>query len=192
MGPALKVVRVARATAGDIPALVAIHREVLIAAYPKPELGITTQVLERHTSGKWLQTRTTALTEALKTESAALFAGRLDGKLVGFAEARLWETPLDPGELPWLTLLYVLPEAHGHGVGRFLLAAAVNWLRERRPDQAVHLIVVPGTAAVAFYHHMGFAPTGRDVSALVPTLNGGYQLPQMEMILIGEPRAASS
>jgi GNAT superfamily N-acetyltransferase len=55
-----------------------------------------------------------------------------------------------------LCILFVSPERQGQGVGRALVAAAVQACRGRSPKQAIRLIA--WRDAVGFYQRLGFMP----------------------------------
>ena len=61
----------------------------------------------------------------------------------------------DDGHRGWLYYLAVAPDHRGRGMGRLLVAAAEDWLRERGVPK-VHLMVRDGNDAAAFYHRLGY------------------------------------
>ena len=73
----------------------------------------------------------------------------LDGQIVGFGS---WDPK---GEIP---ALYVLPDAQGYGIGRRLMDALLQQLRD---CEQVRLEVLEGNnRAIGFYEHMGFRLDG--------------------------------
>jgi len=55
--------------------------------------------------------------------------------------------------------LFVLEEYEGRGLGRSLLASAVNWLWEQGSER-IWLDTDPHSRAAGFYHRLGWQPTG--------------------------------
>jgi GNAT superfamily N-acetyltransferase len=87
-----------------------------------------------------------------------LESGELDGwcaiageEVVGFSIAT--------GETREVNALFVLPDNAGYGIGRDLLDAAVQHLRDRAPG-AVRLRTDPNSPAYAFYLRRGWRDTG--------------------------------
>ena len=68
-------------------------------------------------------------------------------------------------EKPSLTALldnlHVIPEKHGRGIGRQLMAAVAQWVAERAPDATLYLWVFEkNVAAREFYRKLGAIETG--------------------------------
>lgn len=60
------------------------------------------------------------------------------------------------GHRGWLYYLAASPDIRGRGIGRSLVTAGEDWLRERQV-QKVQLMVRPTNAAVvSFYDHLGY------------------------------------
>ena len=55
--------------------------------------------------------------------------------------------------------LFVLPGFEGRGIGRALLARAMNWLQSEG-SRRVWLCTAPGTRAESLYRSLGWRPTG--------------------------------
>lgn len=79
-----------------------------------------------------------SLTAYLTEADRGLWAGTIDGQIVGVAAAR-GET----GAVAALDLIFVEPEARGVGVGECLLAASLGWL-EARGCTGVDAPALPG------------------------------------------------
>ena len=108
---------------------------------------------------------------ALRPEARAGIAGvdvlevaRLDGEPCGFSGVQ-------DGKLE---MLFVAPEARGRGVGRALLAHAVEHARVRTLD-----VNEQNPQAVGFYEHEGFVVAGRS-----PVDDAGRPFPLLHMRLV--------
>lgn len=98
------------------------------------------------------------LRESEERKAASLFAER-DGELVGMIGAFFEAGP----ELATVVAVYVRPEARGQGVGKLLVDAVLDRLREMPGTQRAKLMVnVEQTAAVALYRGAGFVETGTE------------------------------
>ena len=59
-----------------------------------------------------------------------------------------------------ITVLVVAKEAQGHGIGRMLVEAAEQWMREEAAASSSRSpATTAATAAHAFYRHMGYERT---------------------------------
>ena len=95
---------------------------------------------------------------ALCSSSSNVLVGEEEGKsivgtvLVGYDGHRGW-------------LYYVAAEPHlqGRGIGRMMVEAAEQWLRDRGVSKAQLLVRDTNTKVVSFYEHLGFAPVPRVV-----------------------------
>ena len=76
-----------------------------------------------------------------------------DGDVVGFSIAT--------AETREVNALFVLPDSASGGIGRDLLDAAVQHLRDRAPG-AVRLRTDPNSPAFAFYLRRGWRDTGEN------------------------------
>lgn len=79
------------------------------------------------------------------------WVGEVDGQVVGFCAAAL---PAD-GRDASIWALFVLPEYEGRGIGKRLLAMAVEWLFAQAAQRVV-LGTATGTRADAFYERRGW------------------------------------
>jgi ribosomal-protein-alanine N-acetyltransferase len=107
----------------------------------------------RHFGEAWTRSQ---LAGILPMGGVRLMVAREPGSAaaVGFS---LFRTVADESEL---LLLAVLPSHHRRGVGRDLLSAFLNGVRNEGVTR-VHLEVRDGNPAVAMYRTAGFSPVGR-------------------------------
>jgi GNAT superfamily N-acetyltransferase len=149
--------RIRSAEASDAPALTAIAQAAKKNwGYPEawleawiPALTITPEYVAAHT----------------------VTVAERDGVPVGFSGL------CDAGTHWDLDHLWVLPEHHGHGLGRRLLDLMLEEVRARRPG-ALRIEAEP--FAVGFYEHCGARPVGT-VSA--PVLGTPRELPLLEIVV---------
>jgi GNAT superfamily N-acetyltransferase len=81
-----------------------------------------------------------------------------DDEIIGFTRLGPAE---DTGTVGLVSLLYVLPEHWGCGVGKALMEAAMQQLRELGMDQAVLWVLRDNLRARRFYESLGWRPDGR-------------------------------
>ncbi len=67
------------------------------------------------------------------------------------------------GHRGWLYYVAADPAARGSGVGRTIVRAAEDWLRERGVAKAQLLVRETNTGVVGFYEHLGFEVAPRVV-----------------------------
>ena len=83
------------------------------------------------------------------------------GEVVGFAQSGpSTATDLEPGFAGEVFMLYVHPAHQGRGLGRRLLAEALDHLQTRGFLWVVIGVLEANASARAFYTHVGFAPDG--------------------------------
>ena len=75
-----------------------------------------------------------------------------------------------------IEMLFIAPEARGSGVGRLLVAYAINRQGARRVD-----VNEQNAQALGFYQHLGFGVTGRS-----PLDGQGKPYPLLHMALAAE------
>lgn len=98
------------------------------------------------------------LREAEERRSVSLFAER-DGELVGMIGAFFEAGP----EVATVVAVYVRPAARGDGVGKQLVGAVLDRLREMPGTETARLMVnVDQVPAVALYRSAGFVEVGRE------------------------------
>ena len=86
-------------------------------------------------------------------EGHVFFIASLEGDPVGYISFHLQDD-----ELYILEKLYVLPQMHGKGMGRFLVEKAEEYIRAHHPEQPLRfqLNVNRNNKAVEFYKQLGF------------------------------------
>jgi len=118
-----------------------------------------------------------------RSESA--FVASIHGIPVGFVQAMMLRTPIgvfprDPLE-GWITVFFVAPEYRRQGIGRILIQAGLQFLKEHgcryakcngyAPYYAFPGVDIDSTEALGFMLSMGFRPLAEAV-AMDLTLNG--------------------
>jgi mycothiol synthase len=91
-----------------------------------------------------------------------------DGQLDGFCWTKLHK-PANPFALNASVVgeIYVIavrPDAHGHGLGRSLTVAGLQYLQRKGATKAMLYVDADNVGAVAMYERLGFAPTRTDVA----------------------------
>jgi ribosomal protein S18 acetylase RimI-like enzyme len=81
--------------------------------------------------------------------SSAVLVARADGAIAGSVM-----TGFD-GHRGWVYYLAVAPAHRGHGLGRALMAAAEQWLRERGAPKIQLMVRADNDAALGFYAALG-------------------------------------
>ena len=71
----------------------------------------------------------------------------------------------DEGERGLVYLLYILPAYWGQGVGKMLMHAAIDELRDLGMDEALLWVLRANQRARAFYASLGWRPDGRTTTA---------------------------
>ena len=67
------------------------------------------------------------------------------------------------GHRGWLYYVASSPQSRGSGIGRKMVRAAEEWLRQRGVVKAQLLVRETNTTVVAFYEHLGFETTPQTV-----------------------------
>lgn len=114
-----------------------------------------------------LQERTARWRELLSaaTGDAQTWVAELDGEIVGFASAGSsgdFDAPPGAGEL---YAIYLEESAIGQGIGRALLAKAIDFLKEGSYQLATLWVLDGDQRARGFYDHAGWRPDGTTRSA---------------------------
>lgn len=90
-----------------------------------------------------------ALEGATSTVLASVDEGRLDGTVMAGYD----------GHRGWLYYLAVSPAEQGRGLGKALVAAAEEWLRDRGAPKVQLMVRATNAAVVAFYAALGYLDT---------------------------------
>jgi GNAT superfamily N-acetyltransferase len=141
------------ATPDDGPAIAVVHKATWAATYSQWIPDVVAGY-DLHESGRnW-------------AESAKRPDGRVavavDGdRVVGFAgsgpaHADSLDESDDPGAVGEVYAIYVDPAYHGRGLGRRLMADALEWLAADGRAQCVLWVVAPSTRSLQFYERVGF------------------------------------
>lgn len=155
-----------RLTPADAPA----YRALALSGYAESPEAFTSTVREREPQPlAWWAERVSDAPEA-----ASVVIGAWDGdRLVGVVGLR-FETRERTRHKATLYGMVVSPEARGRGLGRRLVEAALEHLRQRPGIEAVTLTVrEPNTAARGLYRACGFEAFGVEPLA-VRGDGGGY------------------
>jgi ribosomal protein S18 acetylase RimI-like enzyme len=71
------------------------------------------------------------------------------------------------GHRGWLYYVAARPSSRSKGVGRRMVQAAENWLRQRGIVKAQLLVRETNTKVVSFYEHLGFGERGRSAVQVI-------------------------
>jgi ribosomal protein S18 acetylase RimI-like enzyme len=147
------VTAIRAASAADAAAIAAVHvtswRETYTGLVPEAVIANNT---EERRNALW--------TRVLREGSRDVFVATGDGgRVVGFISGGAMPTIIRgrapiPDHDAYVDALYVLSVAHGRGLGRALVGALAQRLRERG-FHALALHVVAANPAVRFYEHLG-------------------------------------
>lgn len=129
------------ATAGDVPALVTMIRE--LAAYEKAEHEV--EATEDHIHRALFGERPAAFAHIAETD------GRIDGFALWFLNFSTWRGVHGI----YLEDLYVRPEARGRGHGRALLAELARICGERGYGRLDWSVLDWNTPSIDFYRSLG-------------------------------------
>jgi RimJ/RimL family protein N-acetyltransferase len=88
----------------------------------------------------------------------AQFAALIDNRPVGLIGAQLENT-----ESVYVYSLWLDPAARGNGLARSLVAAAVDWARDRRARTVKLRVAADNAAARAVYESLGFSVTSAEL-----------------------------
>lgn len=69
------------------------------------------------------------------------------------------------GHRGWLYYVASSPDARGSGIGKRMVAAGEDWLRQRGVVKAQLLVRMTNTKVVSFYEHIGYEETPRVLMA---------------------------
>lgn len=113
-------------------------------------------VLPAQSIADMTQERAAALwTRVLADPSGTVLVAERDGKVVGLTRYACGADGVGA-----VHSLYVSPQAHGGGIGRHLLSAAVDQLRMTGVREATLWVFADNTRSIGFYEAQGWAPDG--------------------------------
>ena len=147
-----------RALPDDALGVATVHVRSWQAAYRGllPDVYLDQLDVERRRVG-WART----IEETEWPRNGTLVATKANANVVGFAHvgpAR--DDDLDPAVVGELAAIYALPEVWGSGVGRRLMAAAANVLRDAGFGDAILWVLEGNDRARRFYEIGGWGPDG--------------------------------
>jgi GNAT superfamily N-acetyltransferase len=140
--------------------------------------GSTLAAEQARTAQDWAERLARGATSGLDLPLIA----EVDRQAAGLAWAKVEAS--DPSIIN-LYQMWVAPEFRGHGAGRLLLRAAIEWARSRNAAEVRLGVTWGDTPAVRLYTREGFAPFGPPGN-----LRPGSPLPGRTMRLQLDPRAA--
>jgi GNAT superfamily N-acetyltransferase len=94
----------------------------------------------------------------LADADTAIFVSERGGELVGFCSVRIDRAPpiLIEVERAQVTDLFVVESLRRHGLGRALVAAALDWVRARRVERVEVRVASGNPEGQAFWRALGF------------------------------------
>ncbi len=168
-------VRIELPTFEDAEAITDVQARTWIATYPNAELGITQEeITERVESRRQKSIDNMRKTIAENGVTKQIIVAKDNGgSIIGFCLGMKGATANH------VKAIYVLPEAHGKGVGKALITQTLAWLGDELP---VTLGVAKYSAsAIGFYEKMGFV-LGDDAPVEdTITLASGRRIPEVRM-----------
>ena len=175
-------VKIERAIPDDAEIICDIRDRAWLIAYPKADLGITTddiRVMAQGRDGEFVPRRTAYLKKQLADDDGnglTTFVAKVSNKVVGYVDPRI-----DEQKHRRIGAIYVVPEFQGMSVGSKLMQHVIDLYGR---DEDIFLEVVSyNQKAIDFYRGFGFAQT----DAVVPEEPGRPEylksLPQVEMVL---------
>jgi GNAT superfamily N-acetyltransferase len=165
--------RIARCLPEDLPAVGELAGTIWRQHYP----GIITHEQIEYMLPRMYSVE--ALSEFLRASDAGLALAHVGDRLAGFAA---WYRPDEPATTK-LDKLYVLPELHGHGVGRRLIAHVEEAARAAGAATLVLNVNKRNVRSIAFYERCGFATR----EAVVVDIGGGFVMDDYVMAKVLRP-----
>ena len=153
----MDTILIRRATGDDATAIAEVQVRTWRVAYrdllPADHLASLSVVLRER---MWAQ-----LLDPIRTPEHAAFVAVVDSRIVGFVSAGpAHDIDLGPGRPGEVYAIYVEPESWGDGVGRALLAAAVDLLQADDMDPLVLWVLEGNARARAFYERAAWRLDG--------------------------------
>ena len=116
-------------------------------------------LVRRRLLSDWSDRHRGLMEAGLASGDARILLARLDGRVVGFANAAIRR---DPGVMEEtfgaIDNVFVVPDMRGTGVARRLVGRLEDWFRERGVNEAQLSVVAANTHAVDVWSALGFAP----------------------------------
>lgn len=149
--------RIRRAVTADAPRIADLHVRGWQAGYR----GLLPQgLLDALDPAQRLPRWTATVQQAAWPASGTLVAEDA-GELLGFADLRpTRDADQDPAVVGEITSFYVAPDAWGQGIGRSLMAASVQALRDAGFAAASLWVLDTNVRAIAFYEAAGWLRDG--------------------------------
>lgn len=143
--------RIRRATAADASGIANVHVETWRAAYAGiiPASFLAQLSAEQHLQ-HWQRI-------ANDTQRAVFVAEEEAGQIVGFAVGGPVQTPVE-GCTGEIHAIYILPAAQRGGIGRQLVAASAQFLRDHGHTSLAIWVLRDNAPARAFYEALGGEP----------------------------------
>jgi GNAT superfamily N-acetyltransferase len=160
----------------DAEQITKLYKTTWLATYPNNEYGVTREDIEAKVELFDSPEEVERVHDAIaqRNEKVLQLVCEADGRIV--AHSRLVKTDDGPNRL---RTIYVLPEYHGAGIARQLIAEGLAWLGN---DKAVSLEVAKYNArAIGFYEKYGFKIVG-DGTSPASGLPSGAVIPEFEMV----------
>lgn len=136
---------IVRATGDDLPDLIAL-------------LGLLFAIEQDFTPDTDKQRR--GLAALLASPGAYVAVARdAQGRAVGMVTAQLVISTAEGAPSAWIEDVVIREEWRGRGLGRELLAAALDWAKDRGATRAQLLADLDNTPALGFYDRLGWQST---------------------------------
>jgi ribosomal protein S18 acetylase RimI-like enzyme len=149
----LSELQIRPATTADAPVIATIQVHGHQWAYR----GLLPQPLS---TDEWIAQRTAVWLRLLASDDGQAFIAERDASAVGFVNVGAPNDPTLPAATGMLFALYLEPDVIGQGVGRALLARAVEELRARGFAEAVLWVLEENARARSFYERAGWSFDG--------------------------------
>jgi GNAT superfamily N-acetyltransferase len=151
-----ETVSVRRATNADARAIAQVHVDSWRAAYPGL---IPERFLERLSVGR--RERQWADTLAAGEDGPVVLVADSGDRLVGFSTVAIpARDPDEEDDVAEIPAIYVAPQAWGRGVGRALIGASIDAMRDAGCREAILWAVAGNDRAAAFYVAGGWHDDG--------------------------------
>ena len=161
----------------DEAAIRQVQRQTWLTTYPNETYGISSAdiIAFFDDNSEEAQQRAVNRRRSINaTPQAHLWVAEEEGTIIGFCLARKTD------EAHRIQALYVLAAYQGHGIGKRLIRAGLEWLGDEQP---VKLTVASyNERAIAFYQYLGFVVVGPVTASELHPFPSGAVIPELEMI----------